>query len=106
MQSAAARKAAVAAHADRLAPLIEAGDFDAARSSVEAYRAAAESDGMTALDKAWVSGLANAQAARLAQAEAARDERNRLVAIVASGIAGFLTAVVVVRFLLGRRKAA
>ncbi|MFM9145677.1 MAG: hypothetical protein ACKORL_10045, partial [Phycisphaerales bacterium] len=105
MQSAAARTAAVAAHADTLAPLIEAGDFDAARASVKAYRAAAQADGMTALDKAWVSGLATAQAARLAQAEAARDERNRLLAI-AGGVAMLLAVVVVVQFVLGRRKAA
>jgi len=105
MQSAAARKAAVAAHADAMTPLIEAGDFDAARASVEAYRAAAEADGMTALDKAWVSGLANSQAVRLAQAEAARDERNRLLAI-AGGVAMLLAIVVVVQFVLGRRKAA
>ena len=105
IQSAAARKAAVAAHADAMTPLIEAGDFDAARASVEAYRAAAQAEGMTALDKAWVSGLANAQAVRLAQAEAARDERNRLLAI-AGGVAALLGIVVVVQFVLGRRKAA
>jgi SWI/SNF-related matrix-associated actin-dependent regulator 1 of chromatin subfamily A len=105
IQSAAARKAAVAAHADAMTPLIEAGDFDAARASVEAYRAAAQAEGMTALDKAWVSGLASAQAVRLAQAEAARDERNRLLAI-AGGVAALLAIVVVVQFVLGRRKAA
>jgi hypothetical protein len=60
---------------------------------------------MTALDKAWVSGLASAQAVRLAQAEAARDERNRLLAI-AGGVAALLAIVVVVQFVLGRRKAA
>jgi SWI/SNF-related matrix-associated actin-dependent regulator 1 of chromatin subfamily A len=105
IQSAAARKAAVAAHADAMTPLIEAGDFDAARASVEAYRAAAQAEGMTALDKAWVSGLASAQAVRLAQAEAARDERNRLLAI-AGGVAALLAIVVVVQFVRGRRKAA
>ena len=105
MRSAAARKAAVAAHADAMTPLIEAGDFDAARASVQAYRAAAEAEGLTALDKAWVSGLANAQAVRLAQAEAARDERNRLLAI-AGGVAALLAIAVVVQFVLGRRKAA
>jgi hypothetical protein len=106
MQSAAARQAAVAAHAGALSPLIEAGDFDAARASVQAFRAAADAEALTAADRAWLKSLAEAGAVRLAQAEAARDERNRLVAIVASGIAGLLAAVVVVRFLLGRRKAA
>jgi hypothetical protein len=105
MQSAAARQAAVAAHADALAPLIEAGDFDAARASVRSFRAAADAEALTGADRAWVRSLAEAQAVRLAQAEAARDERNRLVAIV-GGIAGLLAVVVVAQFLLGRRKAA
>lgn len=105
MQSAAARQAAVAAHADALAPLIEAGDFDAARASVQSFRAAADAEALTGADRAWVRSLAEAQAVRLAQAEAARDERNRLVAIV-GGIAGLLAVVVVAQFLLGRRKAA
>jgi hypothetical protein len=106
MQSAAARQAAVAAHAGALSPLIEAGDFDAARASVQAFRSAAAAEALAAADRAWLKSLAEAGAVRLAQAEAARDERNRLVAIVVSGVAGLLAAVVVVRFLLGRRKAA
>jgi hypothetical protein len=105
MQSAAARQAAVAAHAGALSPLIEAGDFDAARASVQAFRTAADAEGLSATDRAWVKSLAEAGAVRLAQAEAARDERNRLVAIV-GGAAALLAVVVAVQFLLGRRKAA
>lgn len=105
MQSAAARQAAVAAHADALSPLIEAGDFDAARASVQAFRTAADAEVLKPSDRAWVKSLADAQAVRLAQAEAARDERNRLVAIV-GGAAALLAVVVVVQFVLGRRKAA
>ncbi|MFM8731075.1 MAG: hypothetical protein ACKOGJ_00915, partial [Phycisphaerales bacterium] len=109
MQSAAARQSAIAAHADAIGQLVDKGEFQVARVSVAAFLAAANSEALTAADRAWVSSLANAQAARLAQAEAARDERNRVVAIVGGAgalLSVLLAAVVVVQIVAGRRKAA
>jgi hypothetical protein len=76
---------------------------------VQAFRSAADAEALTAADRAWLKSLAEAGAVRLAQAEAARDERNRLVAIVggAAGlILGLLALALLLRFALGRRKAA